>query len=185
MLIVIVNWIYVLITTTYIIGFSTLQRISGISYMFISKGKKKLTYNYKYRESTLIAGLLVVNLYAEFFSIIGKVSIAANLLLIFTCVLLFFEYKDGIVASQTGASDDYVHNCVLRSLLHGTAPADGLGDALGLMSEGDKKTATFNATIAGNPSATRIVVYLMDDAGGLNNVASCMAGESLPYAYEK
>ncbi|WP_026526742.1 LIC_10190 family membrane protein [Butyrivibrio sp. VCD2006] len=98
MLIVIVNWIYVLITT-YIIGFSTLQGISGISYMFISKGKKKLTYNYKYRESTLIAGLLVVNLYAEFFSIIGKVSIAANLLLIFTCVLLFFEYKDGIVAS--------------------------------------------------------------------------------------
>ena len=72
MLIVIVNWIYVLITT-YIIGFSTLQGISGISYMFISKGKKKLTYNYKYSESTLIAGLLVVNLYAEFFSIIGKV----------------------------------------------------------------------------------------------------------------
>ncbi|MBR7027250.1 MAG: Omp28-related outer membrane protein [Bacteroidales bacterium] len=93
--------------------------------------------------------------------------------------------EDGIVASQTGASDDYVHNCVLRFLLHGTAPADGLGDALGLMSEGDKKTVTLKATIAGNPSATRIVAYLMDAAGGLNNVASCMAGESLPYAYEK
>ena len=93
--------------------------------------------------------------------------------------------EDGIVASQTGASDDYVHNCVLRSLLHKTAPSEGLGDALGQMSEGEKKTVSFDATIAGSPSATRIVVYLLDDAGRLNNVVSCVAGESLPFAYEK
>ena len=98
MLAVIVNWIYVLITT-YIIGYSTLQGISSISCMFTAKGQKKLTYAYKYSESILIAGILVVNMYAEFFSIIGKVSIAANLLLVFTCVLLFFEYREGIIES--------------------------------------------------------------------------------------
>lgn len=98
MLAVIVNWVYVLITT-YIIGYSTLQGISSISCMFTAKGQKKLTYTYKYRESILIAGILVANLYAEFFSIIGKVSIAANLLLIFTCILLFFEYREGIIDS--------------------------------------------------------------------------------------
>ncbi len=98
MLAVIVNWIYVLITT-YIIGYSTLRGISGIGCMLTDKGQKKITYSYRYFESALVAGILMVNVFAEFYSIVGKVSIAANLLLIFSCVLLFFEYGSDIMES--------------------------------------------------------------------------------------
>ncbi|SEK82148.1 hypothetical protein SAMN04487770_10392 [Butyrivibrio sp. ob235] len=100
MLAVILNWLYVLITT-YIIGFATLRGISSIGCMSTAKGQKKLSYSYKYRESILIAGILMVNLLAEFFSIIGRVSLAANILLIFICLILFAQYREEIAESLT------------------------------------------------------------------------------------
>ena len=93
--------------------------------------------------------------------------------------------EDGIVASQTGAGDNYVHNAVLRSLLHKTVPAEGFGDSLGRIEKGEKTSRTFTCTVAGDPSATRIVVFVLDSEGRLNNAASCAAGQSQPYAYEK
>lgn len=95
MLGVIANWIYVLITT-YIIGFATLEGISTISCMHASKGQRKFAYTYKYNESFLIAGILVVNVYAELFSLISRVSLAANLVLIFACFLLYYEYREAM-----------------------------------------------------------------------------------------
>ena len=92
--------------------------------------------------------------------------------------------EDGIVAGQTGAGDSYVHNAVLRSLLHKTAPAEGLGDALGKIGKGEKTKRSFTCTIAGTPAATRVVAYLIDGNGCLNNAASCVAGRSQPYEYE-
>jgi hypothetical protein len=92
--------------------------------------------------------------------------------------------EDGITAPQTGASGDYVHNGVLRSLLHTTPPADGFGDSMGRIEKGATKTRTFTAAITGNPAATRIVVYLLDGEGCLNNAASCVAGQNQPYVFE-
>ncbi len=92
MLAVIINWIYVIITT-YIIGFATLEGISAIPCMQDFKGTKRFAYTYKYNESILVAGIIVVGVYAELFSIISKVSLAANLILILACCLLYYEYR--------------------------------------------------------------------------------------------
>ncbi|WP_044913825.1 LIC_10190 family membrane protein [Butyrivibrio sp. WCE2006] len=95
MLAVIFNWIYVIITT-YITGFAVLTGISKIACMYTEKGKKKIVYNYKYNESFLVAGILIVNVYAEIFSLFGKVSLAANAILILACVFLYYTYREEI-----------------------------------------------------------------------------------------
>ena len=92
--------------------------------------------------------------------------------------------EDGIVAKQTGASDYYVHNSVLRSLLHSAQPSEGLGDALGWMEEGQTAVRTFTAPAVRNAFETRIMAYLVDEEGRLNNAASCAVGEDQPYQYE-
>lgn len=95
MLAVIANWIYVIITT-YIIGYATLEGISSIGCMQSAKGQKKTPYTYKYTESILVAGILVVNVYAELFSLITRVSLAANLILLLACFLLYYQYREGM-----------------------------------------------------------------------------------------
>ncbi|WP_408070012.1 LIC_10190 family membrane protein [Butyrivibrio sp. JL13D10] len=95
MLAVIANWIYVIITT-YIIGFAVLEGIASISCMHVSKGQKRFVYSFKYNESYLVAGILVVNVYAELFSLISRVSLAANLVLILACALLYYEYREAM-----------------------------------------------------------------------------------------
>ncbi len=87
MLSVIVNWIYVIITT-YILGFAALKWIVEIPHMYTAKGNKKSVYRIKRPESPLIAGIIVATVYAQLFSLIGGVGLLSNAVLVGVCVII-------------------------------------------------------------------------------------------------
>ena len=81
--------------------------------------------------------------------------------------------EDGIVASQTGAGADYVHNDVLRAWLDGQEQFDGKG-------KGDVISASFSLEAA---EGMRLVAMVCRD-GIVENVISCTAGGHIYYEYE-
>ncbi len=64
------NWLYIL-STTFCTGY-------GLAYLI----EKKLHYRLQGLDSILIAGLIVVTVYAEIFSLFYPVGMAANMLLL-------------------------------------------------------------------------------------------------------
>ncbi len=101
MLSVILVWIYVLITT-YILGFAALRLIVNIPYMYTAKGKKQCVYTVKYHESALVAGIILVTVYAQMFSLVKGVGLAANLLLVATCFALALGLRDELLKNVSG-----------------------------------------------------------------------------------
>lgn len=81
--------------------------------------------------------------------------------------------EDGIMAPQTGASDDYVHNDVLRSWTETAASAHKAGDVF---------TASFS--LAAEGGSLRCVA-LVCRGGIVDNAAECKAGGSIAYLFEK
>lgn len=75
MLMVLINWLYVGVTT-YLIGCG-----------FSALTDKIFGYKLKRTDSLLMAGLVLTTVYAQFFSLIGPVALAANLILLAACVL--------------------------------------------------------------------------------------------------
>ena len=127
MLSVITVWIYVLITT-YILGFATLRLIVNIPYMYTAKGKKQCVYSMKYHESALIAGIILVTVYAQMFSLVSGVGLYANLLLIVICVALIFGLKDellkdfsNIVRRLSDTKDLWLYLGVFLLMAYGTS----------------------------------------------------------------
>ena len=74
MLSVILIWLYV-IGTTYVIGYSLLNSLTGIARMQSRRGDRTYPYVVHFQENYLIAGIITVTLYAQIFSIFGKVGL--------------------------------------------------------------------------------------------------------------
>lgn len=87
MISVIVIWLYMLLTC-YVTGFACLQAITG-----------KGTFCCRRGTSYLYAGIGVVTVYSQLFSIFGKVSLGANLILLLICVLCICVYKKEFLKS--------------------------------------------------------------------------------------
>ena len=81
--------------------------------------------------------------------------------------------EDGIVAAQTGATDDYVHNDVLRAWEEAPSAQHSKGDVF---------TASFS--LSGVSGAIRLVALVCRN-GIVDNVTFCKAGESVEYRFEK
>jgi len=78
--------------------------------------------------------------------------------------------EDGIVAPQTGATGDYVHDNVLRAIL---SEADISGDTLGSLEKGASARKTYSfETPALSGTGYRILAYTTEDGGLVNNVIS-------------
>lgn len=75
MLFVVINWLYVVVTT-FCLGV-------GIA----AVAQKCFRYRIQKPDSLLMAGLVVATVYAQFFSLITKVGMAANIVLLAVCVL--------------------------------------------------------------------------------------------------
>jgi len=85
MLSVILIWLYMLVTC-YILGFSCIKIISGIS------GKEA---HLSLRETDcLFAGIGVVTVYSQFFSIFRKVGFLANVILLLCCIFFIVVYRE-------------------------------------------------------------------------------------------
>lgn len=87
MLSVILIWFYV-IGTTYVIGYSLLNSLRGIARIHSRRGNRTYPYEVHFQENYLIAGVIVVTLYAQLFSLFGKVGLIANLILLLVSVFL-------------------------------------------------------------------------------------------------
>lgn len=83
--------------------------------------------------------------------------------------------EDGVVAPQTGGSDNYVHNDVLRAWLDDSAAHDSVH-------AGDKFSASFKLSGVG-PSMR--MVALVCRQGLVDGAVSCKAGETIDYQYEQ
>lgn len=75
MLMIILNWIYILFTCF------------SIGYVFSIFVKKSLHYSIKHLDSILISGLVIANVYAQIFSLFGGVSTLANGIMIVGCIV--------------------------------------------------------------------------------------------------
>lgn len=81
MISVMIIWLYMLFTC-YVTGFACIKAISGKAKFVI---KKEINYLY--------AGIGAVTVYTQFFSIVWKVGLAANLILLLVCFLCIIRYR--------------------------------------------------------------------------------------------
>ena len=81
MLSVLLIWMYMLFTC-YVAGFACIRMIFG-----------KENFRCKRETGYLYAGVGAVTVYAQFFSIFGKVGLAANLLLLLACGACIFLFR--------------------------------------------------------------------------------------------
>ena len=77
MLLILLNWIYVFITT-YALGFA-----------FSQWSLKHLGYEIKNVNAIVAQGLIIATVYAQFVSIIGKVGLVANLILLIVSIIIY------------------------------------------------------------------------------------------------
>ena len=87
--------------------------------------------------------------------------------------LSILELEDGIVAKQTGGSENHIHNNVLRSW---TECFSATG-----MKEGDTGHATISKPLSGSPRFVALVIR----NGIVDNVVTCALGASVDWQYEE
>lgn len=93
MLAVSLIWIYVILTT-YLIGYAFFGFMSSLECMRIAKGKiAPKNYKPHFRESFIMAGIVINTVYAQFFSLISGVGLVANLVLVAVSVLIAVYYR--------------------------------------------------------------------------------------------
>lgn len=78
MLSVILIWCYMLITT-FLVGYGVLHVLAG-----------RMSYRIRHMDSYLLCGLVCVTVYAQFFSLLYKVGLSANLILCAVCLIIAF-----------------------------------------------------------------------------------------------
>lgn len=81
MLSVILIWCYMLITT-FLVGYGVLHVLAG-----------RMSYRIRHMDSYLLCGLVCVTVYAQFFSLLYKVGLLANLILCAVCLVIVFCYR--------------------------------------------------------------------------------------------
>lgn len=80
---VILNWIY-LIITTFIVGYGVLRLLT-----------RHFSYQVQNADACLVCGLVCVTVYAQFFSLFAGVGLLANILLLLVCLLLLWRERTG------------------------------------------------------------------------------------------
>lgn len=85
MLVIAFNWIYILLTI-YCMGFT-----------FSVFAEKVLHYRFRRLDSVLMAGLVIVTVYAQIFSLFYRVNIEANVCLILMCVLSAVVFRKRMI----------------------------------------------------------------------------------------
>lgn len=85
MLVIILNWIYV-ISTAFCVG-----------YAFDRFVERVLHYSIKRTDAILMSGLIIATVYAQVWSLFGGVSLAANVTLMVFCLAVILVWRKRIV----------------------------------------------------------------------------------------
>lgn len=76
MVLVLLNWAYILVIT-FTMGAGCLKRQAGVGYT-----------------GSIISGIVITTVYAQFFSLFYKVGLIANIILIISCIIIILKYKN-------------------------------------------------------------------------------------------
>ena len=134
MLTVLVIWMYV-IATTYLIGYGFLMSLVNMPGMLPGKKSKKQKheresrrYDFKFRESYIITGIVLVTVYAQIVSLFTKVSLGANLVLLALSVLIAVYYREelsddflSMLGKLKAGANFYVYLAVFLIMAYGTS----------------------------------------------------------------
>jgi len=102
MVTVILTWIYVL-ATTYLIGYCALNAFTSLKWMSVQSSKGTLKkYKIRFQESYIVAGIVVVTVYAQLVSIFHGVGLMANAALILFDIVVAFYYRDKLTEEFFG-----------------------------------------------------------------------------------
>ena len=132
MLTVLVIWLYV-IATTYLIGYGFLMSLVNMPGMLPDKKNKKheresRRYDFKFRESYIITGIVLVTVYAQIVSLFTKVSLGANLVLLALSVLIAVYYREelgdellNMLSKLKAGANFYVYLAVFLIMAYGAS----------------------------------------------------------------
>ena len=132
MLTVLVIWLYV-IATTYLIGYGFLMSLVNMPGMLPGKKNKKheresRRYDFKFRESYIITGIVLVTVYAQIVSLFTKVSLGANLVLLALSVLIAVYYREelgdellSMLGKLKSGANFYVYLAVFLIMAYGAS----------------------------------------------------------------
>ena len=132
MLTVLVIWMYV-IATTYLIGYGFLMSLVNMPGMLPDKKNKKheresRRYDFKFRESYIITGIVLVTVYAQIVSLFTKVSLGANLVLLALSVLIAVYYREelgdellSMLSKLKAGANFYVYLAVFLIMAYGAS----------------------------------------------------------------
>ena len=84
MLTILLNWLYASVTII-LLGFGVAALV-----------EKVFSYRMKSGDGILMAGMIAATVYAQFFSLVYKVGMLANVILIILCILIYLWCKDNI-----------------------------------------------------------------------------------------
>ncbi|WP_034445466.1 LIC_10190 family membrane protein [Butyrivibrio sp. AE2032] len=128
MLAVTLIWLYVIITT-YLVGYGFLMSLvnwPGMHRKKSSKGIKR--YDFRFKESYIITGIVLVTVYAQIVSLFSKVALGANIVLISVCLLIAVYYRyelmdDLMEMTQmiTAKGNIYIYLAVFLLMAYGTS----------------------------------------------------------------
>ncbi len=97
MLAVVLIWIYV-IFTTYLLGYAFFSILLSLDCMHLQRAKGDKKYTPRYHESYIVAGIVISTVYAQLFSLISGVGLAANALMVVLCVIIVVYYRNELIA---------------------------------------------------------------------------------------
>lgn len=130
MLTVVAIWIYVLITT-YLVGYGFLMVLVNRKGMKESGNKRRNrseAYEFKFRESYVVAGVVLVTVYAQIVSLFTKVGLGANIGLVCICLLIAVYYREELFLDALRmfrglrpAGNIYIYLFVFLFMAYGTS----------------------------------------------------------------
>ncbi len=128
MLTVILIWLYVL-TTTYLSGYGFLNALVGMPGMDSKKGRKSSRrYEFKFRESYILTGIVLVTVYAEIVSFFTGVGLGANVAMVILCLVILFCYRQELalqalemIRITRSRGNIYVYLAVFLLMAYGTS----------------------------------------------------------------
>ena len=128
MITVILTWVYVLVTT-YILGYLALNYFTSLKCMSVhsSKGNSK-RYKVRFQESYIVAGIVLVTVYAQIISVFHGVGLMANAALILFDIVAAVYYRNNLIQeyyvmrSQLTAKRDWIWYLLIFLLMaYGTS----------------------------------------------------------------
>ena len=99
MLTVVLIWLYVA-ATTYLVGYGllmTLVNLPGMEHRAKKGDMRGAKYEFKYKESFLVTGVVITTVYAQIVSLFSKVGLAANIFLVMVCVVIAVFYREELL----------------------------------------------------------------------------------------